>query len=59
MIQKNIKKDKEAIMTRIFTGLKKEITNIIMLHHYIESKDMVHMPMEVKCQLKKENSKPS
>ena len=25
-----------------------------MLHHYIELKDMVHMAMEVKYQLKKE-----
>jgi hypothetical protein len=61
MIQKNMEKDKEAIMTRFLNGLNREITNIIKLYHYIELKDMVLMAMEVKCQLKKkkENSKPS
>ena len=53
MIQKNMEKDKEAIMTRFLNGLNREITNIIKLHHYIELKDMVLMAMEVKCQLKK------
>lgn len=54
MIQKNMEKDKEAIMTRFLNGLNREITNIVKLHHYIELKDMVHMAMKVKCQLKKE-----
>jgi len=54
MIQKNMEKDKEAIMTRFLNGLNREITNIVKLYHYIELKDMVHMAMKVKCQLKKE-----
>jgi hypothetical protein len=30
-------------MARFFSGLNRDITNLVELHHYVEVEDMVHM----------------
>ena len=52
-IRVNVVEDREAIMTRFFNGMNKEIANVIELQRYLKVEDMVHMAMKVKRQLKK------
>jgi len=52
MIQVNIEEDREATMTRFMNDLNHDITHIVELYHYVELKEMMHMTMNVKKQLK-------
>jgi hypothetical protein len=52
MIQVNIEEDREAIMARFMNDLNHDITHIVELYHYVELKEMMHMTMNVKKQLK-------
>lgn len=52
MMRTNMEEDREATMTKFFSGLNDEITNIIELHHYVELADMVSMAMKIEKQLK-------
>jgi hypothetical protein len=47
MIWANIEEDREATMARFFSGLNRNIANVIELQHYVEIKDIVHMAMKV------------
>ncbi|XP_042436946.1 uncharacterized protein LOC122022904 [Zingiber officinale] len=53
LIRANIEEDREATMARFICGLNREIANIVVLHHYVELDDVVHMTMKVERQLKK------
>uniref|UniRef100_A0A2N9H2J3 Retrotransposon gag domain-containing protein n=1 Tax=Fagus sylvatica TaxID=28930 RepID=A0A2N9H2J3_FAGSY len=46
MIRANIEEDREATMAKFFSGLNRDIANIIELQHYVEVEDMVHMAMK-------------
>jgi hypothetical protein len=56
MIRANVKEDREATMARVFSGLNRDITNVIELQHYVEIEDMVHMAMKVERQLKRKGT---
>ncbi|RDY10094.1 hypothetical protein CR513_05439, partial [Mucuna pruriens] len=56
MIRANVKEDREATMTRFIGGLKKEITNVVELQHYMEIKDLLHKAIQVERQLKFKSS---
>jgi hypothetical protein len=53
MIQVNVMEDREAIIVRFLNGLNLDIANKMKLHHYVELKDIMHMAMNVKQQLKR------
>lgn len=42
MIRANVEEDHETTMTRLIRGLKKEITDVVELQHYVEMKDMLY-----------------
>jgi len=42
MIRVNIEEDREATMARFIGGLTKEITYVVELQHYVETKDLLH-----------------
>jgi hypothetical protein len=56
MIQVNVMEDREAIMARFLNGLSRDIANKVKLHRYMELKDIMHMAMNVKQQLKRKES---
>ena len=56
MIQVNVMEDREAIMARFLNGLSRDKANKVKLHHYMELKDIMHMAMNVKQQLKRKES---
>uniref|UniRef100_A0A2N9HG40 Uncharacterized protein n=1 Tax=Fagus sylvatica TaxID=28930 RepID=A0A2N9HG40_FAGSY len=56
MIWANIEEDREATMARFFSGLNRNIANVIELQHYVEIKDIVHMAMKVERQLKRKGT---
>jgi hypothetical protein len=56
MIRANVEEDREATMARLFSGLNRDIANIIELQHYVEVEDMVHMAMKVERQLKRKGT---
>ena len=43
-------------MARFFSGLNRDIANVIELQHYVEIEDMVHIAMKVKRQLKRKGT---
>ena len=53
MIRANVEEDREATMARFFSGLNRDIANVIELQHYVEIEDMMHMAMKVERQLKR------
>jgi hypothetical protein len=56
MIRTNVEKDQEATMARFFSGLNRDIANVIELQHYVEIEDMVHMAMKVERPLKRKGT---
>uniref|UniRef100_A0A2N9G9Y3 Reverse transcriptase n=1 Tax=Fagus sylvatica TaxID=28930 RepID=A0A2N9G9Y3_FAGSY len=56
MIRANVEEDREATMARFFSGLNRDIANVIELQHYVEIEDMVHMAMKVERQLKRKGT---
>uniref|UniRef100_A0A2N9F293 Reverse transcriptase domain-containing protein n=1 Tax=Fagus sylvatica TaxID=28930 RepID=A0A2N9F293_FAGSY len=56
MIWANVEEDREATMARFFSGLNRDIANVIELQHYVEIEDMVHMAMKVERQLKRKGT---
>uniref|UniRef100_A0A2N9I7U7 Integrase catalytic domain-containing protein n=1 Tax=Fagus sylvatica TaxID=28930 RepID=A0A2N9I7U7_FAGSY len=52
----NVEEDREATMARFFSGLNRDIANVIELQHYVEIEDMVHMAMKVERQLKRKGT---
>jgi hypothetical protein len=56
MIRANVEEDREATMARFFSGLNRDIVNVIELQHYVEIEDMVHMAMKVERQLKRKRT---
>jgi len=52
MVRDDVKKDREATMTRFLNGLNKEIAHVVELQHYVELEDMVHMAIKVERKLK-------
>ncbi|RDX96732.1 hypothetical protein CR513_20569, partial [Mucuna pruriens] len=56
MIKANMEEDREATMTRFIGGLKKEITYVVELQHYMEIEDLLHKAIQVERQLKSKSS---
>ncbi|RDY11695.1 hypothetical protein CR513_03598, partial [Mucuna pruriens] len=56
MIRANMREDHEETMTRFIGGLKKEITNMVELQHYMEIGDLLHKEIQVERQLKSKSS---
>ena len=56
MIRANVEEDREATMARFFSGLNRDITNVIELQHYVEVEDLVHMAMKMERQLKRKRT---
>jgi len=52
MIQVNVEEDREATMTKFMNGFNHDFTQIVELYHYVELKEIMHMTMNVKKQLK-------
>lgn len=52
MIHANIDKYSKTTMEKFLSGLNHEIANVVELHHYVESIDMVHITIKVERQLK-------
>jgi predicted glycoside hydrolase/deacetylase ChbG (UPF0249 family) len=52
MIQANVEENWEAAMDRFMNGFNHDITHIVVLHHYVEYGEMVHMVVKMKKQLK-------
>ncbi|RDX93879.1 hypothetical protein CR513_23802, partial [Mucuna pruriens] len=47
----NVKEDREVTMARFIGGLKKEITDVVKLQHYMEIEDLPHKAIEVERKL--------
>ncbi|RDY04103.1 hypothetical protein CR513_12224, partial [Mucuna pruriens] len=56
MTRANVKEDREVTMTRFIGGLKKEITDVVELQHYMEIEDLLHKAIQVERQLKSKSS---
>uniref|UniRef100_A0A2N9JA32 Integrase catalytic domain-containing protein n=1 Tax=Fagus sylvatica TaxID=28930 RepID=A0A2N9JA32_FAGSY len=56
MIWASVEEDREATMARFFSGLNRDIANVIELQHYVEIEDMVYMAMKVERQLKRKGT---
>jgi hypothetical protein len=56
MIRVNVEEDREATMARFFSGLNRDIANVLKLQHYVEIEDMVYMAMKVERQLKRKGT---
>ncbi|RDX82000.1 hypothetical protein CR513_37271, partial [Mucuna pruriens] len=56
MIRANVEEDREATMARFIGALKKEITDVVELQHYMEIEDLLHKEIQVERQLKSKNS---
>ena len=52
MIKTNVEEDCVATMVRFIGGLKKEITNVVELQHYVEMEYLLHKSIQVERQLK-------
>ena len=52
MIRTNIEEDNKATMASFMNGFNHDITHIMELHHYVESKKMVNIVVKVEKQLK-------
>ncbi|RDY04579.1 hypothetical protein CR513_11689, partial [Mucuna pruriens] len=52
----NVKEDREVTMARFIGGLKKEITDVVELQHYMEIEDLPHKAIQVERQLKSKSS---
>ncbi|RDX69708.1 hypothetical protein CR513_51142, partial [Mucuna pruriens] len=59
MIIANIEEDREATMARFIRGLKKEITYVVELQHYMEIKDLLHKAIQSKISSKFASSSSS
>ena len=57
MIWANMEEDREATMVRFLNGQNQDIANVVELQHYVELKDMVHMAIKVKQQLKRKGTR--
>ena len=53
MIRAKIVHDREETIARFLNGLNRDITNIVESQYYIELKDIVHIAMKLKRQLKR------
>ena len=42
MIRANVEKNHEETMARFISGLKKEITDVVELQHYVEMEEFLH-----------------
>ena len=52
MIRANVEEDRETTMARFIGGLKKEITDVVELQHYVEMEDLLHKFIQMERQLK-------
>jgi hypothetical protein len=52
-IRANMEKDNEVTMARFLHGLDNDISNIVVLHHYVGIDDLVHQTIKVEQQLKR------
>ena len=56
MTRANVDEDPEATMARFLGGLRKEITDVVELQHYIDLDEMLHMAEKVERQQKRKGS---
>ncbi|RDY08089.1 Retrovirus-related Pol polyprotein from transposon 17.6, partial [Mucuna pruriens] len=56
MIRANVEEDRETTMARFIRGLKKEITDVVELQHYMEIEDLLQKAIQVERQLKFKSS---
>ncbi|RDX69781.1 hypothetical protein CR513_51060, partial [Mucuna pruriens] len=56
MTRANVKEDREVTMARFIGGLKKEITDVVKLQHYMEIEDLLHKAIKVERKLKSKSS---
>ncbi|RDY03431.1 hypothetical protein CR513_12974, partial [Mucuna pruriens] len=56
MIRANVKEDREVTTIRFIEGLKKGITDVVELQHYMEREDLLHKAIQVEGQLKSNSS---
>ena len=47
MIRVNVEEDRETTMVRFIGGVKKEITYVVELQHYVEMEDLLHKSIQV------------
>ena len=52
MIKAIVEENHEAIMARFIGGMKKEITDVVELQHYVKMEDLLHKSIQVERQLK-------
>lgn len=55
MIRPNIEEDRDATMARFLNGLNRDIANVL-LQHYVELEDMLHVAMKVERQLNRKGT---
>ncbi|RDX65415.1 hypothetical protein CR513_55929, partial [Mucuna pruriens] len=56
MTRANVKENREVTMARFIGGLKKEIVDVVELHHYMEIEDLLHKAIQVERQLNSRSS---
>ncbi|RDX72865.1 hypothetical protein CR513_47593, partial [Mucuna pruriens] len=56
MTRANVKENHDVTMARFIGGLKKEIADVVELHHYMEMEDLLHKAIQVERQLKSRSS---
>ncbi|RDX93553.1 hypothetical protein CR513_24171, partial [Mucuna pruriens] len=56
MTRANVEENHDVTMARFIGGLKKEIADLVELHHYMEIEDLLYKAIQVERQLKSRNS---
>ncbi|RDX73691.1 hypothetical protein CR513_46658, partial [Mucuna pruriens] len=59
MTRANVKENREVTMNRFIGGLKKEIADVLELHHYMEIEDLLHKAIQVESSSWRSNWKNS
>ena len=56
MIKAKVIEDEEVPLSRFFSGLNKDIANIVELEPYMDLKDLIHLAIKVEKQMKRKSS---
>jgi hypothetical protein len=56
MIKAKVIEDEEVTMSRFFSGLNKDIANVVELQPYMDLKDLIHLAIKVEKQMKRKSS---
>jgi hypothetical protein len=56
MIRANVIKDEKVIMSTFFSGLNKDIANVVELQPYMDLEDLVYLAIKMEKRMKRKSS---